>query len=117
MCVQRAHTSCTPIHTHILGWLYLSLVRRLNIRFRLRLASFVCIACAWSPVLESVWNPLTSITEIWASPKLQINLLTTEHNSDGTERLTNSVTSIETSLIPRSGAGVDVRVDLPECLG
>ncbi len=29
-----------------------------------------------------------STTEIWASPELQINLLTTEHDSDGTERLT-----------------------------
>jgi hypothetical protein len=29
-----------------------------------------------------------STTEIWASHELQINLLTTEHNSDGTERLT-----------------------------
>ena len=30
----------------------------------------------------------TSITEIWASPELQIDLLTEEHLSDGTERLT-----------------------------
>lgn len=33
-------------------------------------------------------QPSSSITEIWASPELQVNLLTTEHDSDGTERMT-----------------------------
>ena len=33
-------------------------------------------------------QPETSITEIWASPELQINLLVTEHYSNGEERLT-----------------------------
>ena len=33
-------------------------------------------------------QPETSITEIWASPELQIDLLVTEHYSNGTERLT-----------------------------
>jgi len=33
-------------------------------------------------------QPSSSVTEIWASPELQVNLLAMEHYSDGTERMT-----------------------------
>jgi hypothetical protein len=40
------------------------------------------------PMKPGSSQPDSGITEIWASPELQIDLLTTEHYSDGTERLT-----------------------------
>jgi hypothetical protein len=40
------------------------------------------------PMKPGSSQPDSGITEIWASPELQINLLTTEHYSDGKERLT-----------------------------
>jgi hypothetical protein len=33
-------------------------------------------------------QPSSSVTEIWASPELQVNLFSMEHDSDGTERMT-----------------------------
>ena len=47
-----------------------------------------CRITRTSPMKAVTNESGSSITEIWASPKLQINLLTTELNSDGTERLT-----------------------------
>lgn len=40
------------------------------------------------PIKPGSSEPDSVVIEVWASPELQINLLMTEHYSDGTERLT-----------------------------
>ena len=47
-----------------------------------------CRITRTSPMKGVTNEPGVSTVESWASRELQINLLTTEHNSDGTERLT-----------------------------
>jgi hypothetical protein len=47
-----------------------------------------CRITRTSPMEEAANESDVSTIEIWASPELQINLLTTEHDSDGTELLT-----------------------------